>query len=1000
MLKALTQRLPFRRRRSSSSVSSETAPLTIDMLQGGDLELEDVPRYPPFAKGLPVAPLHHVMATQTELIQRIRMALGLRSDQFQELVVPVLCRYADFVHLLPASEAHHHRGAGGLFRHGLEVAFWAAQASEATIFTLDGTPQERRDNEPRWRLAVCLGGLLHDVGKPLYDVSVTDRTGKLQWNPFEESLTEWATGHRLDRYFLRWNENRHKRHEKFSLLAIERIFTPEIRRYFGKPGPKVFKSLLDALAGTSAQHPVSRLIITADQTSVRRDLVNNRLSVDEHAYGVPVEKYVFDAIRRLVKNGGWKCNEIGAEVWVVHQGVFINWRAAAPRLVSMLEKDDVPGIPRDADTLADILLERGFAIYKPLPGASDEEMAGHRYWEVEPLLLQHGEVSAKVRMLMLRMESPELVFTTEPPAPVEARVIGDVSDQAQPSPNDTTAQNDAVVEGNGMPHDRNGSAKVSCDTPIVAPEQSGTPQLSDKTQDSRHAASEVPASDGAKHMSRPMAIEGSDLLATLHAGAQEQADNEREAATQTDNAPSTSVPTAVAEVSEASVATSDKGAEAGMAGAIPSQGDGLAALAALGQGVGVDFPFATVSEGIARSTSVSQHAAHDAEVGDVTMSHEKPFESVGAGVTMSHPAVDLPVPGRLAQPAPVQCSDNASDPLLDLGPGAVRRRENKTAKPGPVVDSGLMTPSVKSAKRKKRKAKGVTEPSSPIHAPESSATQIGQLLEEEFQRILSGESVLGDCFCMAGTDLAIVYPQGLARMGQPGELIKLLAGHGWLATSPETPDHFVHEREGTSLAVLKGPWAEKALQRLKSLEAELMAELEPAEAMPSVAVDTTAVGQSLLSSSSLEAQAPVKRQRRAHAAPPAATMPEKPEAASRLADVLSAPEMLDNKEEGATESTRLPPAVLDDENSDLAPPKATPERALEMLAEMIRKRSGRWLSGPVSEEGEYLVTSDAAIHLLTGEYPELTKTKLQFAIPKFPGLYRKDNKLYLRKAHG
>lgn len=123
-------------------------------------------------------------------------------------------RYAAFVHLLPASESHHHRGAGGLFRHGLEVAFWAAQASESVIFSIEGTPRERRDNEPRWRLASCFSGLLHDVGKPLSDVSITDKDGSITWNPYSESLHDWAHRHEIDRYFIRWRDKRHKRHEQ------------------------------------------------------------------------------------------------------------------------------------------------------------------------------------------------------------------------------------------------------------------------------------------------------------------------------------------------------------------------------------------------------------------------------------------------------------------------------------------------------------------------------------------------------------------------------------------------------------------------------------------------------------------------------------------------------------------------------------------------------------------------------------------------------------------
>mgnify|MGYP001825410283 CR=1 FL=1 len=75
----------------------------------------DIPRYPPFVRGLPVAAPARIIATQSELIARLQDGLAFTDARFATLVRPVIERYAAFVHLLPASEAHHHRGAGGAF---------------------------------------------------------------------------------------------------------------------------------------------------------------------------------------------------------------------------------------------------------------------------------------------------------------------------------------------------------------------------------------------------------------------------------------------------------------------------------------------------------------------------------------------------------------------------------------------------------------------------------------------------------------------------------------------------------------------------------------------------------------------------------------------------------------------------------------------------------------------------------------------------------------------
>jgi len=71
---------------------------------------EEIPRYPPFMKGLPAAPVDRILSTQTELINAIEHALSLPDDLYQTIAAPVIERYAAFSHLLPASESHHHRG--------------------------------------------------------------------------------------------------------------------------------------------------------------------------------------------------------------------------------------------------------------------------------------------------------------------------------------------------------------------------------------------------------------------------------------------------------------------------------------------------------------------------------------------------------------------------------------------------------------------------------------------------------------------------------------------------------------------------------------------------------------------------------------------------------------------------------------------------------------------------------------------------------------------------
>lgn len=405
---------------------------------------EEIPRYPPFAKGLPAAAVARILATQIELTEALRHTLALPERDFHTIVLPVVERYAAFTHLLPASEAHHHRGAGGLFRHGLEVAYWAALASEGVVFGAGATPRKRKEQEPRWRLAVCLAGLLHDIGKPVSDLSVLDRDGRSQWNPYLENLTEWAANSGVDRYFLRWRDKRHQRHEQFSVLVAERVLTPQSLSYLTQPGPEIMQAMLEAIAGVEQGGMFHRLVLEADSKSVERDLKAHHIPADV-GLGVPVEKYLLDAMRRLIREGRWTANQRGARVWRFADGLHVVWKTAAQEIVELLARDKVPGIPRDPDTLADILIERNLAAPR-----NTAEGRMYRYWRIAPAELD-------IALYMLRLASPELIYAGEPPIVIEGRVLDEPESDttlsgkevqgpnkpASPSPSIAERRNDA-----------------------------------------------------------------------------------------------------------------------------------------------------------------------------------------------------------------------------------------------------------------------------------------------------------------------------------------------------------------------------------------------------------------------------------------------------------------------------------------------------------------------------------------------------------------------------
>lgn len=398
-------------------------------------DYDDVPRYPPFAKGFPVVAPERLLADQQELVSKIERALGMTDKDFERLVKPTLLKFAEYVHLLPASEHHHHRGAGGLLRHSLEVAFFATRSSEGVIFEQDKTPGGITQGEPRWRLAAFLSGLLHDSGKPITDLSVVDKDGRHEWDIFtKKTLYEWAKENRIDRYFLRWERSRHKRHERMATYAIGKLLSDEVIAYLRVGGKEINQALMDAVTGLSVSTPLSRLMLRADSASVEMDLREQYIDrVDKNAVGVAVERYLVSAMRALIAARDWKANEPGSLVWVGEDAAYVNWRKAAQDVTRQLQKDNVPGIPQSPDTLAEILLDRGLAIGQPVeserPGSREQvdpetgevvtEEPEHvlPYWYVRIDNVQTAIGVGKASFMALKLPIDILYSTDMPPKP-------------------------------------------------------------------------------------------------------------------------------------------------------------------------------------------------------------------------------------------------------------------------------------------------------------------------------------------------------------------------------------------------------------------------------------------------------------------------------------------------------------------------------------------------------------------------------------------------------
>lgn len=385
-------------------------------------------RYPPYQEGYPglVSGQWFMRNYQRELYDRIMNSVGLPANELQVYLEPILVNFAELAHMLPASENHHHSGPGGLLRHSLEVASLTLDGCLTTAFDSNETPARRSMRLRRWYVAGIASGLLHDAGKPLTDIRATDFEGNNQWIYAQETLHDWSARHKLSRYFLHWNSNRHGNHVQVSVAQATRIIPPAVQAWLIEGGHDIYEAMLDAISGNGTS-PLTELVKCADAASSKRDLNRGSTNGSGSATGVPVPRLVADAMLRLISNGTWAVNTPGGRVWVATDGLYISWNQGAEEIVDMLVRDGVVAIPRSPDTLIGTLVDHGMAQRAP---------NGELYWLVTPHLLRKNGKGPALRCL--KLTNPDILFPTNPiPSPVSISLGKEGKQKEVIAPNDS-----------------------------------------------------------------------------------------------------------------------------------------------------------------------------------------------------------------------------------------------------------------------------------------------------------------------------------------------------------------------------------------------------------------------------------------------------------------------------------------------------------------------------------------------------------------------------------
>jgi len=354
--------------------------------------------YPSLDPGIPAMSADAILAANEDMIARVKLAYGCDAATFERDIVRVVRSFASYVNLLPATADNYFATPGGMFRLGLETGFYALQGTDAQIFEGRATISARRQLEPRWRLATFIAGLCAEVHRTLSHLTVRDGVGQA-WPSYLVGLTPWLDEQSAGRMFPRWDPSPQESRAS-GVFAFPLIVDRATMQYLATGNAVVVPHMMAAISGTALyrEHNVlDDLVRRATAMVIDRNLRADTDRYGQAALGAHLERYLVDAMRRLAaSNQQWRPNQRQTRVWYGRDGMYLIWPKAVQEVLTLLESERLPGMPKVAETLLEILVDA------KVVEARDNARAT---WEIQP-------PGAEVVFEAVRLTTPDVLLTS------------------------------------------------------------------------------------------------------------------------------------------------------------------------------------------------------------------------------------------------------------------------------------------------------------------------------------------------------------------------------------------------------------------------------------------------------------------------------------------------------------------------------------------------------------------------------------------------------------
>ncbi len=291
----------------------------------------------------------------------IRARVGVPPEHWRSLYQVVFENYAALVQRLPASESHHHAGAGGLLQHGIEVARYTLDLKQGIILPRGEAPEVQSRAQDLWTYACFTAALLHDLGKPVTDqrIALYDARGERHqsWSPVHGPMPVGAS------YGIEFNPNRvYRRHERISPLLAHHLIPDEGLQWIASDQAVLHNWLATIQGDLSNADAVGEIVGKADGLSVARNL-SGRTNVQlPTAKAKPLAPRLVTGLRYLLDDGALPLNRRGAAAYLDGDTLWLVSKTTLDRLRTHLIEEGQPGIPTRNDRLMDELQQHGLLV--------------------------------------------------------------------------------------------------------------------------------------------------------------------------------------------------------------------------------------------------------------------------------------------------------------------------------------------------------------------------------------------------------------------------------------------------------------------------------------------------------------------------------------------------------------------------------------------------------------------------------------------------------------